>query len=257
MGWIERLARLGYAAKGVVYLTMGLLAAGVPLGRGPGTPDRQDAIAFLRWKPLGEPLIAAMVVGLFGYALWRMLSGILDTENRGRDLKGIGIRAGGILRGLAYGIFAFELVRLLLHRGGGSGSEASSRHWTARVMDHPFGRWAVGLAGVAIIGYAAYQMYKAAEAKLSDQLHVPYRVLIGISRFGIGARAVIFAVIGFSLTRAAIRYDPSAAHGTSGALNEIAARPFGVWLLIVIGVGLVAYGVYAFINARYRRIEAT
>jgi hypothetical protein len=254
---LEKLARLGFAAQGVVYVTMGLLAAGIPLGRNPGTTDPQDAIAFLRWKPLGQPLLAAMVFGLLGYAVWSVCSGIFDSEHRGRDVKGIVIRIGEIILGLVYAILALALIRWLLHHGGGSGGDAASQHWTSRVMDHPFGRWAVGLAGAAIISYGVYEIYCAAVGKLGDQLHVPNKLLIGISRFGIAARAVILGVIGFSLTRAAIRYDSSAARGTSGALNNIAARPFGVWLLIVVGFGLVAYGIFAFVNARYRRIALT
>ena len=81
-------------------------------------------------------------------------------------------------------------------------------------------------------------------------------VLIAISRLGIAARAVILGVIGGSLIRAAILYNPNAARGTSGAQRQIAAMPFGGWMLMIIGAGLIAYGVYAFINARYRRIKA-
>ena len=102
-----------------------------------------------------------------------------------------------------------------------------------------------------------YEVYCAGEAKLSNRLVPLSELLIRISRFGIAARGVIIVVIGFSLTRAAIRHDPSAARGTSGAFHQIGASSFGRLLLIIVGVGFATYGVYAFINARYRRIQVT
>jgi hypothetical protein len=248
---IERLARLGYIAKGVVYVVIGLLALSAR------TADKGDAIELINSKPFGKLALLIIVLGLLGYALWRVLSGIQDAEHHGRDLEGIAVRAGSVARGLFYAWFGFEIVCLLLHHGGSKGSDQTSRHWTARAMDHPFGRWAVAAAGLAILGYGGYQIYRAASAKVRDHLdRKTPDILVAVSRFGIAARAVIFGVIGVSLIRAAILYNPNAARGTSGAMQQIAARPFGGWLLVVIAIGLIAYGVYAFINARYRRIKA-
>jgi hypothetical protein len=262
-GWVEGLARLGYASKGAVYVILGLLAAAAGLGLGGAAADRRDSITFILHMPFGRALLLVMAAGLLGYALWRVSSGLFDSERRGHDLKGLIIRIGGIVRGLFYGTFAFEVLRVALHRSnGGSGSDATARHWTQRLMNKPFGKWAVAIAGLAIIGYGLYQLGRAWSGKLGRQLDLQRasagarRWMSGISRFGMGARGIVFGVIGISLIRAAMRHNPAAARGTSGALRQIAGQPFGGWLLAIIGLGLAAYGVYAFINARYRRIDA-
>lgn len=260
--WVERLARLGYASVGVVYIIIGFLSATAAVGRrGGGASDQHDALATIQQQPFGRPALFLIALGLAGYALWRFISGINDSERRGSDAKGWAIRIGSIFRGLLYAGFCLQVIRML--RGaGGSGGGDKTRYWTATVMDKPFGRWAIGLAGLGVIGYGIYQLWKAWKAKLSKQLRISglsagaHRAVIAVSRFGLGARGVVFGVIGTSLLRAALHHDPSAAEGTGGALRELSGS-LGRWPLAIIGIGLAAYGVYALINARYRIIRTT
>ena len=262
--WIERLARVGYASKGVVYLIMGMLAAAAGLGNGHGKiADRKNAVDFIASMPLGRPLLVLMSLGLFGYAAWRVISGFDASADVEKGARGLLLRAGSVIRGLLYAAFAFGILRFVMRRGNsGQGSDATSRHWTARVMDHPSGRLLIAMAALALIGYGIYQLSRAVQGKLDRHLQWSgvtagtRRILERVSSFGIGARGVVFGLIGISLARAALRHDPAAAHGTSGALREIGGLPFGSWLLTVAGLGFVAYGLYALINARFRSIHA-
>jgi hypothetical protein len=262
MSWeasLERLARLGYVCKGIVYVVVGLLAAATITGNG-AFADRQDAFTYIFEKPFGRVLLLIMAVGLTGYAAWRVCSAIADSEQRGTDLKGIAMRTGSVIRGLFYGSIATELaVRVLRHGAGGKSSDSEAKHWASRTMDRPFGRWLLAFVGISIVGYALYQLVMAVKGKLSKQIRTaavaPW--LIAISRFGLGARAVVFAVIGGSLIRAAIHYSPNQARGTTGAMRALAGQPYGMILLALTGIGLASYGVYSFVNARYRQMEAT
>jgi hypothetical protein len=261
--WVERLARLGYISKGTVYVILGLLAAAAGAGIvGGETADRRETLDFILRQPFGRVLLLVIAVGLLGYAFWRISSGFADSERRGNGLKGMAMRIGSIVRGALYAGFAIEVIRLAKGHAQGSGGDASTRHWTQRVMSEPFGRWAVALAGAIVIGYGVYQLYRAVTSKLGNQLRLERasgparRLMVATSRFGMAARGIVFGVIGESLIRAAFRHDSRAAKGTSGALREIASQPFGAWLLIIIGIGLAAYGVYSFVNARYRVIKA-
>jgi hypothetical protein len=256
--WVEALARLGYASKAAVYIVIGALTALSGWQRHSGAADRQDAFAFILHLPLGKVLLLIVALGLAGYAVWRFSSAIADSEDRGHDAKGLALRIGSFIRGAAYGWVAVEVVRLVLHARHGSGGDASARHWTAKVMDQPFGRFVVAIAGAVIVGYGLYQLYIAWTAKLSKQLHTAaaHRWTIVISRFGIGARGVIFTVVGWSLLVAALHHDSREARGTSGAMRQLATRPYGHVLLTLAGLGLIAYGVYAWVNARYRNIRA-
>ena len=252
---IERLARLGYASVGTVYLIMGMLAAAAGLGRG-GTTDHEGVIEYLLDKPFGKPLLVVMIFGLIGYSLWLLASGFTDSDSRGSKPKGIAIRIGATARGLVYAAFIIEIIRLLTHGQSSEGSEQKADHWTARLMEQPFGRTMVAAVGLTIVGYGAYQLYRAWESKLSKRLHLgemkasTERKVIAISRFGIGARGIVFLVVGGSLLIAALRHNPSSVHGTRAALGEMPAP-----MLIAVGIGFMAYGIYAFANARYRSIS--
>jgi hypothetical protein len=255
--WIEGLARVGYIAIGTVYAIVGAMAvaAGVR-GRGEA-PDKNDALRFLIDQPFGKVLLFVITTGLLGYALWRIICGVNDSERRGSEAKGLALRAGSIIRGIFYTGVAFEIGRFATRGGGMQSSDQSAKHWTGRLMQKPYGEWVVAAAGLAIIGAGIYQLTNAWRAKLSSQLRLGNsrhrRLIVAISRFGIAARGIVFSVVGASILIAAIRHNPQQAEGSSGAMSML-ARPLGGGVLIALGLGLVAYGIYSLVNAKYRRI---
>lgn len=253
---IPRLARIGYAAIGVVYMLVGVFAAAAALGQRGSTGGQNDAFQFILRQPFGKVALGLIVLGLIGYVLWRLLSAFSDSEHRGSDAKGLAIRAASAGRGLAYAAIAVGVVRLMTRGSSGASGEQQAKHWTAELMEKPYGRWMVAAVGLGIVLYGAYQLYAAWDSKLSKRISLGEiddrvrRKVIAISRFGIGARGVVFFVIGGSLLMAAVKHNPQEAHGTSGALSSMPAP-----MLVFVGFGLVAYGMYALVNARYRRIS--
>jgi hypothetical protein len=255
---IERLARLGYASIGIVYMIVGGFAVAAGLGRRGSTGSQKDAFALILHQPFGRVMLAVVALGMIGYVLWRFVSAVTDSEHRGSDMKGLALRAASVFRGLAYSAMAFQVVRMIeRNASSGPGNEQKAEHWTARLMEQPFGRALVALAGAGVVAYGAYQLYAAWDAKLSKRISLGAMdsrlrdKVVLISRFGIAARGVVFFIIGGSLLIAALRHNPKAAHGTTGALQEL-PQP----LLVLVGLGLAAYGVYALVNAKYRRIKA-
>jgi hypothetical protein len=254
---IERLARLGYASIGIVYMIVGAFAVRAGVGRRGSTGGQKDAFALILHQPFGRVLLGVIAAGLVGYVLWRFVSAVTDSEHRGDDVKGLAIRAASIFRGLVYSGMALEVMRMIARNSshGSGGSEQKAEHWTGRLMQQPYGRWLVALAGLGVVSYGAYQLYAAWDAKLSKRIslgEMDARVrgkVIAISRFGIAARGLVFLIIGGSLVLAALRHNAETAHGTTGALRELPPP-----LLILTGLGLAAYGVYALVNAKYRRI---
>jgi hypothetical protein len=253
---LSKLARLGYASAGLVYMIVGALTIAAGLGkRRPGS-STHDAFVMILEQPFGRIALVVIAFGLIGYALWRFVSGVTDNEHRGSDAKGFAIRIGSIGRGVIYASFAVQVIRLIAHRGGNSGGDQQAQHWTAGILDAPFGPWLVGAIGIAIVITGAYQLWAAWDSKLSKRLHLGEldsrvrRKVIAISRFGIGARGIVFFIAGGSLVLAAVRHDPNKAHGTAGSIAML-PQP----MLIFMGVGLIAYGVYALVNARYRDIR--
>ena len=259
--WVERLARVGYAAKGLVYLLIGGLAARAALGAGGRTTDSGGALQSLGDGAGGKLLLALVAAGLLGYALWRVIAAATDAEAKGDSAKGIAQRLAGAGRGLLYVGLALQALRLL--RGGGAEGGSQAEDWTARLMAAPAGRWLVAAVGLGVIGYALYQLYRAYASKVRKHLDLStlgadgQRLVVALGRFGIGARGVVFLVIGWFLVRAARQSDASEASGVGEALRTLAAQSHGKWVLAVTGLGFVAYGLYQFANARYRRIAVT
>ena len=138
--WIEGLGRFGYAAQGVVYLIVGGLAVQSALGQGGDTTDQPGALAHIAAAPFGRALVVVLVVGLVGYALWKLVVGILDTERNGSEPKGLLARAIDIgVCGLYLGL-AYSAMRIALGDSGVKGSSQMTQDWTAWLMGQPFGR---------------------------------------------------------------------------------------------------------------------
>jgi Domain of Unknown Function (DUF1206) len=257
--WIERLARVGYAAYGVVYVLVGVLAVQAAFGGGGKTASQEGALRQVLFAPLGRILLAVVVIGLLVYAMWRLFQGFLDPENEGTGAKGIVKRSDHVINGLFHAALALSAGRLVLGSGGGGGG--SPDDWTARLLAQPLGRWVTAIAGAVIVGAGLYQFYQSYRADFRDELKLgemggwekTWATRSG--RLGYAARGVVFGVIGVFLIQATLQTDPEEARGLGGALETLARQPFGPYILGAVAVGLVAYGVFMFVVARYRRIE--
>jgi len=255
--WVERLARLGYATKGVVYALVGALALAVAIGAGGSTTDPRGALETIGTQPFGQVLLVFVTVGLAGYALWRLFQALKDPDGEGSDAKGIAKRAGYGIGALVYLGLAFSAGRLAVASSGGGGSP---RDWTAWLLSQPLGQVLVVVVGVAVAGYGLSQLYQTYKAQFREYLKLGEMSpkeetwITRGGRFGYAARGVVLGLVGLFLIQAAVRFDPSEATGLGGALQELLRQPFGPWILGVVAFGLIAYGLFMIAMARYRRI---
>jgi hypothetical protein len=257
--WIERLARVGFAAKAILYTVVGIVALQAAFGNGGGTTGSQGALQTLVRQPFGSIALVAIAAGLFGYAAWRLIEAVVDPERRGNGPKGIALRTTFAARGLFHAALGVEAARLSIGAGGSNGQGAEA--WTARVLDAPLGPWLVMATGVSIVAYGGYQLYRAWAAKLSRQLDLASLSrdggtwVVRVCRTGIAARGIVFLVIGAFLARAGQAHSAEKAADTGEALAVIGRQPFGPWLLAGVAIGLIAYAVYEMVQARYRVIR--
>lgn len=260
---IEILARAGYFAKGAVFGTIGLLtvmtAFGFAGGRITGT---RGAIAEISSQSFGQFLLVLIAIGLAGFVVWRFVQAIKDPERHGTEPKGLVQRAGLLVSGVIYAGLALFALRLVWGSGGGSGSDSGGTQQTAGwLMSNPAGIWLVGAVGAIIIGVALYQAWRVltvsyrSQWDLSGMSATEIRWATRLSAAGIAARAVAFALIGWFFIEAALEADPSEAKGLDGALQAFSSGPFGTLWLALVGLGFVCYGVYCFVNGRYKRIS--
>lgn len=257
--WVERFARLGYASKGIVYTIVGVLALQAAIGAGGQTIGSEGALQQIASQPFGQIMLGIVALGLVGYALWRFIQAGIDSDNKGADAGAMVTRTGYAISGIIHTGLAFTAIQIITGTGGGDGD--SSQEWTARLMSQPFGQWLVGIAGAIIIGVGIQQFYQAYTASFRDELKTGQMSAIEstwatrVGRLGLAARGVVFSIIGIFLIRAAYQFDPNEARGLGSALQELAEQPFGPWLLGIVAVGLIAYGIFMGVMARYRRIR--
>jgi hypothetical protein len=257
--WTRKLARLGLGAKGLIYGTIGVLAVKAAFGRGGETTDSRGAIQTLGEGPFGKALLVVLALGLIGYTLWRFVQAFADTEGKGGNAKGLAVRAGYAGSGLLHASLALMTIRLLMGSGSGAGGR-STQDWTAELLSKPFGPWLVGLIGAGVIGFGLFQLYRAYSASFRKHFNLPgmslaqekWATLAG--RLGHAARGIVFGLIGLFLIQAARHSDPGEVRGLDGALQALAEKSHGPWLLGFVALGLIAYGVYCLVEARYRRV---
>src|SRR6185503_3904640 len=206
----------------------------------------------------GTAFLAVLACGLAAYAIWRFLEAGLDLERKGSSLRALAVRASFIASGLGHGGLAFSAASLAV--GLHEGRSDLVRTWVGRILDAPHGQWLVAALGLAVVGSGLYQFYKAYACKFEDDL-VLSRMTEGARRWsrrigqtGLVARGVTFAVIGWFLLRAALEVNAHEARGLAGALRVLGRQDRGHWLLLVVALGLAAYGLLSLVDARYRRV---
>lgn len=260
--WLDRLGRFGFVAKGVVYTLVGVLAAEAAIGAGGKATDPHGALRYIVQAPMGHLLLGLIAAGLVGYALWRFVQAAFDTDHHGSGARGVVRRVGFAFVGAVYTGLAITAVRLATGAGTGQSGDAAARDWTAWLLARPLGQWLVALAGAVVIGIGIGQVLKASGAKFRRNLNLQAMSramgewITGVGRLGYTARGVVFALIGGFLIVAAIRARPEEARGLGGALDTLAHQPAGPWLLGIVALGFVAYGLFMFVEARYRHVIA-
>ena len=259
-GGVVYAARIGYAAEGVVYGVLGILALLAAFGESDGRlTDTKGAVETIGQQPFGAFLLWATAVGLACYALWNGVRAVLDPEHNGSDGKGKLKRVGygvSCLGHLALAVYAAQLAY------GSSHSSSSTQTWVAKLLSYPLGALLIGVVGAIAIVFGAHQVYVAARGEVGEQYAAAplapstKRISHRVAQVGVLARGLVFPVIGISLIVAAWQHDPGEAHGFGEALGEFAGGPLGTWLLIFVAAGLLAYGVHLFFVARYGRLPA-
>jgi hypothetical protein len=254
-GAVDKAARLGFLAKGLVYLLIGVLAGQVALGDS-AKADQQGALRSVADTPGGGVVLWLMVLGFLGYALWRFSEAAWgrrdEPDERKRTLKRIGSAANGLVY-LAFGVLA---LRTLTAGSSGGGS----RSLTAKVLGWPGGEILVIVAGLVVIAVAVGLTVRGLRTDFKKHLDtgaMSRRTFDAVHRLGqIGyiARGAVFALVGVLVIKAALDHQPGKAAGFDVALKSLAAAPFGKGLLFAAALGLVCFGAYCVAEARYRRL---
>jgi uncharacterized protein DUF1206 len=256
----EIAARLGYVARGLVYLSIGLIALLAVAGLAPHTRGAVGALGAWSHWPLGNVLLWFTGLGLYGFAGWRVLQSVFDADQQGRTAKAWASRAGQAVSGLIYGALAVSVFDLIdtLHDLRHVGEQAETRATVAAVMAWPLGSKVVMAGGLFILACGIGNAIRAFVDDFGSTLRCDPRTRVWacrLARVGYFGRGLAMLPAGFFMLLAGWHERAVEARSVGSALWALHAQAFGDIVLALIGVGVVAFGCFAFVEAWRRPIR--
>ncbi|HEX4472820.1 MAG TPA: DUF1206 domain-containing protein [Nocardioides sp.] len=250
--WTDRAVRVGMVAYGIVHLTIAWLGIQLALGDHSGSASRNGALKQLAQQPFGKVVVWVVAVGMFLLVVWKLLEAFVDLtleDGAKKALKPV----TNAFKAIVYGTLGVSAV----HVATGSKSKSKTSDYTAKLMDQPFGRWLVGLVGLAIIAYGCYLAYRGWSEKFlkhldpdgrSGEAGRAYRLF---GKLGYLAKGIAIGVIGVLFCFAAVDHSAQKSGGLDQALHKVLHQPFGPVLLFAISVGIGCYGLFCLARARH------
>jgi hypothetical protein len=256
---MEGAARWGFAARGLIYLLVGVLALQIAFGDSGEQADRGGALHAIAQRPFGSAVIWALGIGLAGMALWRLSEAVVGAS--GRDGRKASKRLQSGARFVLYAVIAASVLTYAAgNRGGSRSSDEQSQDVTARVMEMPAGPWLVGLVGAGLVAAGLWIGVRAVQRRFCEHLKVSAmsrrtrRTVDVLGVVGGVCRGAVFTVAGGFVVKAALSFDPDKAKGVDDTLRSFAETPAGPWLLVAVAAGLVLFGLFSFAMARWRKV---
>jgi hypothetical protein len=253
---LEYLARGGFIAYGVIHLLLAWIALQLAFGSSSAESDQTGAFQNLASQPMGKTLVVVTVIGMIGLALWQAFEAAIgESGQQGKEAIANRVISG--VRTVIYLSFAWTGIKVLQ---GGSSTGDSQEKGASTLMDNGGGRFLVGLIGLIVvgvgIGLVVYGIKKKFEKRLNTQ-QMNAKVRETTRRLGVAgytSKGIAFGIAGGMIVAAAVTYDPEKARGLDAALKTLASASYGPWLLGLIALGIAAFGIYCFFQARYRKV---
>jgi hypothetical protein len=247
------LGRVGLVSYGIVHLLIAWLAAQVALGGGGEEAGKGGALQRIAEESWGTALLWVIAVGLFALALWQLGEAIWGRKSHGGAFRLV----AHVVEALVWGFLGYSAARVA--SGSKSQSNAEQAGLTQKVLDAPAGQILVVLLGLAVVGAAGYLVHKGWKERFTRDLDfsgaspATRRTTVRLGKVGYVAQGVAYGIVGALIVTAAVQHDPDKATGLDTALATLADQPYGTALLLVVALGLACFGVYCFLDARFRK----
>lgn len=257
---LEASSRFGFAANGFVYLSVGILMLAAAVGMRGQAVDPHGVLYVLAQQPFGRLWLILIGAGLWAFVGWRVLQAVFDVDHEGSDLRGWAVRAGQAASGLAYAILASGVFELLDEVGPNMGARdlAENQEKASMILGLPFGGAALIVIGLIIgavgIGNIVMGIVNDFAATLVCSRAV-CRWVLPLARVGYAARGLAYLPLALFVILAGYSAKASRVETFGTALQALERQPGGAWMLGMTAVGLMAFGAYAFVEARCRRIR--
>lgn len=256
--YVDWLARAGFVARGVMYILIGILAIELAFGSHGSQADQSGAIRLAGSTPFGALLLWLLVIGFAGMALWRLSEAIFGGS--GPDGRKVSNRVLAGCKAVLYAFIAFGIMKYALGLGAPKSSNKQSIDLTSTAMREPGGRILIGIVGLVLIGAGIWLAWQAFERKFLDDLRTgemssqTRKVVTFLGRVGGIARGIVFGAVGVFILSAAVTANAHKAKGMDAALRSFTKTPAGPWLLVLVALGLVLFGMYSWAESRWRKV---
>ena len=255
--WVGWLGRAGFAAQGTCFVVIAALALELAFGSSHGhLTDPRGAFVILAQDGWTRVLMVFLAIGFGCYSLWRLAQAIFDRGGMGNDLGGLGRRAIQLGQAILYGLLTVAAVRVL----AGSRSGHSTKHTAAGILGWPGGAWIVGAIGAGFAVVAVVNVYWGLSGRFMESLDqreltpATERLLRAVGTLGFIALGFVLGVIAWFMVKAAVDYNAGKVVSLGGAMAHLAAVTYGQWVLGLTAAGLLAYGLFGLLQARYHRV---
>jgi len=251
--WAERLGRAGLVGRGLLYVVIGWLATRLAFGDRSAPADQSGALQAVVRQPFGRLLVLVLAVLFAAYALYRLVLAVFNPED-----DGLAKRVWCGWRAVFYGFLTVAALTVAMRPRSPSGHK--ERDLTVRALELPGGRWFVVIVGAVLIGSGLWHGWRVVTGKFADDLkhdEMPDGVEHTVHTVGVVgslARMVSFALVGAFLVRVGWMFDPSSPVGLDESLAKVRDASWGQAALVAVGVGLIAFGLFALARSRYQRI---
>ena len=243
----EKAARAGYAVSGALHIALGLLIARIGFGGGGEEASSSQALSSLSENTFGAVILWFAVGAFAALALWQVADAMRADEEAKDRVKAVA-KAG------VYAVLAFTAATIAMGSSGGGG-DSQAQGIVATALGWPGGQLIVGAVAAAILGAGVFHVVKGARKKFLEDLRgVPTRsgrAVRGLGMTGYIAKGVALGVVGVLFGYAAVTADPDKAEGLDGAVKSLLDLPGGQVIVILVGLGFAAYGLYSLVRARY------
>jgi hypothetical protein len=252
------LGRVGFTARGIVYLLIGWITLMIALDHRTLEADRTGALELIASKPFGYGVLWFLIVGFAGMALWRAAMAV--HADRRPVKNGVGARLVSAGKAVIYAAAAYTTARFTVTGHASGSTNQVSTDFTVDAMRHTGGRLLVGAVGVGVVIGGLMLIRSGIERSFAKNLRLgslspkARRSVLRLGTAGNVARGVVIGGAGVFLIDAAVTFDPARARGVDGTLRALAAAPAGPIVLVLMAIGLAAFGCYSLCEARWRRL---
>ncbi len=257
---LEWTARVGYGARGFVYLSAGVLTLLAVLDRMDGAAGAREALTWLSQQPFGRAWLLLAGGGLLSFVVWRGLQSVFDADHEGRDWEGVNTRLSQAFSGLGYAFLAASAFRLLVRPPADPMAEqaASGRERAEQLLSLPFGNWLLVGVGLCIAGVGVANVVKGWREDFTQYLacsEALCRRVAPLARAGYMARGLAWLPLAALVVLAGLQARPADVTSFGAALDAVERQPAGAWFLTPASLGFMAFGLFSLIEARFRRVR--